>query len=131
MCGSDLKSHPLALCSKYLVSQTKPADSCNNYSPIRLETEDKSEIFGQRAERERRESSVKPGILKIRGDMAENKMYFLERQETVTDLNREARLWRGGRERSWLVSLVMHPCNTPHKNIVTASAEGDKDKSRR
>ena len=40
--------------------------------------------------------------------MAENKMYFLERQETVTDLNREAWIRGGGG-----VQLVGFTCHAP------------------
>lgn len=62
--------------------------------------------------------------------MAENEMYFLERQETVTDLKREA--WMGGGR----AELVGFTCHAPlqhclHKNMLTASAEGEKDKRKR
>lgn len=61
------------------------------------------------------------------GDMAENKKYFLERQETVTDLNREAWLW--GEEWSWSVFTCHAPLqHCLHKNILTATAEGEKTK---
>lgn len=40
--------------------------------------------------------------------MAENEMYFLERQETVTDLKRGLD-WEEEEEWSWSASLVMHP----------------------
>lgn len=100
--GSILETHHL-LWSKYLPSEMKWVDSYNNnYFPIQLET--KKDV----------------------GDMAENKMYFLE---AATDLNRETWLWEGW---SWSVSLVMHPCKTVSiKNISSASTEGEKDKRRR
>lgn len=79
---------------------------------------------------DRKQRNREPGETrntKDMGDTAENKMYFLERQETVTDLNREVWLWLGG---------VGFTCHAPlqhclHKNILTASAEGEKDKRRR
>lgn len=62
-------------------------------------------------------------------DTVENKMYFLERWETVTDLNRGLAMGGG-------VQLVGFTCHAPlqhclHKNMLTASAEGEKDKRRR
>lgn len=76
------------LCSKCLPSEMKPVDSySNNYFPIQKKKKTRVKILDRK---QRKRELCETQNTKDMGDMAANKIYFLERQETVTDLNREA-----------------------------------------